>query len=74
MNGGGLDVGQLRLNQAASRCLAPAIAPAPQRRRQLDEPTGLELQQQRARGHVFELARLIAPLPLLRQVNRKLLP
>ena len=35
---------------------------------QLDKPTLLQLQEQRASRHVFELTRCIAPIPLRRQL------
>ena len=49
------------------------IATSTQRHRQFDESTGLELEQQGTGCHVFEPTGLITPLPLLGQVDGKLL-
>ena len=40
-------------------------------RRQLNQTPGVQLQQQRAGGHVFEPAGPVAPVPELAQMTRK---
>lgn len=71
LDGGRRSIGQLQWSGAGGRWLTSTVAASPQRRRQLDESTGLQLEQQRARGHVFESTGLIAPLPLFGKVDGK---
>src|SRR5437773_10920365 len=60
---------QKRLRQKAARGLTTATALP---RGQLDETAGLELEQERASGHVLELAVWVAPVPERGQLDGEL--
>src|ERR1035441_7395940 len=60
---------QLRLKQGRGLRAGPARAGLG--RRELNQAPGLELQKQRAGGHVFESAGPVAPVPKLAEMTRK---
>ena len=55
-------------------CAALPVAIALEGSRQIDKSPRLQLQEQRAHGHVLESPGLIAPLPLLDKVIGELTP
>ena len=65
---------QIRLKKSGRWSAALPVAVASEGSWQFDESAGLQLQQQRAYGHVLEAPGLVAPLPRLGQMHGELLP